>query len=67
MTHLQKYHQENLGHLGIYNKVVPKPFRAHLNKNNIGKPGLNTGFEFGQQYECTNVSHWSIANVKKYC
>ena len=35
--HLRKHHQENVGHLQIDNKVLPKPLRAQLDKNNIKK------------------------------
>ena len=35
--HLRKHHQENVGHLQFDNKVLPKPLRAQLDKNNITK------------------------------
>ena len=35
--HLRKHHQENVGHLQIDNKVLPKPLRAQLDKSNIKK------------------------------
>ena len=31
-----KYHQQILGHITIDNKVVPKPLKTQLNKDNIG-------------------------------
>lgn len=33
--HLRKHHQETVGHLQFDNKVLPKPLRTQLDKNNI--------------------------------